>query len=97
MGYTDDKRNIGELISLTSNGINVPSFVQIRDALISIYRNLYGSDIDVDTVSVDGQFIHSEAQMINNIMLALNKIQNGLNPNTATGNQLDTICAMSGV
>lgn len=97
MGYNDEKRDIKSLITIGANGINVPTFVQIRDALIQEYKDIWGTDIDTDTSCADGQFIHDEANMINNIMLALNKVQSQMNPNTATGTMLDTICAFSGV
>ena len=97
MGYNDVDKLIHNLITIDSNGITIPTFVQIKDSLVEQYKSIWGSDIDTDQTTADGEFIQDEANMIYNIMLALNKLQTQLNANTATGTMLDTCCAFSGV
>lgn len=97
MSYSNKIKNFEELININANGISVPTFDQIREALIQNYQNIWGTDIDTEKGTVDGQAIFNEANMINNVMLALNKLQSQMNPNTTTGRMLDTICSFSGV
>ena len=59
--------DIQNFIKFTSSGVEVASFVQIRDALINKYKDVYGNDIDLSTGTADGVFINNMALMINNI------------------------------
>ena len=88
---------IGEFISLTSAGMNTASFVQIRDALIKRYKDVYGNDIDLSTGNADGVFVNDIALIINNILQTMQNLYENLSVNTASGAFLDRLCALANV
>lgn len=86
-----------KLIQLVNGTLRVASFVEIRDALIKRFKEIYGSDIDVSSASADGQYINSIALMINNILQTIKIGFNQLNPSEATGEFLDIICSYNNI
>lgn len=89
--------NIGNLIALTSAGLEVAEFVQIRDAVIARYKNVYGSDIDLSTASADGVFVNDICIIINNILQTMKTMYSNLDVNSASGVYLDNLCKLSNV
>lgn len=87
--YDKDFEN---LINLTDTGLDIASFVQIREAIMRRYKLVYGSDIDLSTASADGVFVNDLALLVNNILQSFNKLYSSLNVDTATGKYLDNIC-----
>lgn len=88
---------IGNLVKLTSGGIQISSFTQIRAAIIKKYQDTFGSDIDLSTGSADGIFVNDIALIINNILQTMNALYGNLDINTASGQYLDSLCALSNV
>ena len=84
-------------ITIDANGLHRASFVEIQEALITEFKNIYGSDIDVSTASADGVYIHTLALMINNILRAVKDLYWQLDVNSAAGVNLDSLCALSNV
>lgn len=89
--------NIGNLCALTSAGLEVANFVQVRDAVIARYKNVYGSDIDLSTASADGVFVNDICIIINNILQTMKTMYSNLDVNSASGVYLDTLCKLSNV
>lgn len=89
--------NIGNLIQYKSGGLEVATFVDIREALITRYKEVYGSDIDVSTASADGVFINDMAMIINNILQVCKMTYANLNVETASGIYLDALCKLANV
>lgn len=90
-------RDIQDLIKFTTAGVEVASFVQIRDGLIKKYKDVYGDDIDLSTGTADGVFVNNIALMINNILQAFKTYYSQLNVDTATGAALDNLCALANI
>lgn len=88
---------INQFITITSAGVKVATFTQIRAALIARYKLIYGSDIDLSTASADGVFVNDLALIINNILQGMNSLYQNLNVLTANGVYLDALCALSNV
>lgn len=86
-----------EFITLTTAGLKVADFTQIRDSLISFYKSTYGQDIDVSTASADGVFINNLALIINNILQSIKTMYVNLDPNSATGTYLESLCRLANV
>lgn len=89
--------NIGNLCALTSAGLEVADFVQVRDAVIARYKNVYGSDIDLSTASADGVFVNDICIIINNILQTMKTMYSNLDVNSASGVYLDNLCKLSNV
>ena len=89
--------DIQDFIKITSAGVVVADYVQVREALIRKYKEVYGSDIDLSTSSADGVYVHNLALIINNILQAFKNIYNNLDVNTASGVYLDNLCALANV
>ena len=93
------KRNIdlNNLITISSNGVDVASFVDLKTALIKRYKDIYGQDIDVSTGNADGEFINEIALMVNNILQSIKTLYSNMNVNSATGVYLYALCNLSNV
>lgn len=94
---TNDNISLNNLISLSATGLNVATFSQIKEALIAQYKFIYGTDIDVDDTTADGVFINTNALIINNILQTMSAMYSNLDINTASGQYLDILCALSNV
>lgn len=96
MAIVNKQFDIGELASVDANGITVALFPQIKDALAREMKRIYGSDIDISSASADGQFIMTEALVLNNIYRSLEALSSSLNPASASGSWLDVLAQLSG-
>lgn len=85
------------LIEFTNGTLRLASFVQIRNALIKRMKDIYGNDIDVSSASADGQYINSIALLINNIFQTIKQGYQSLDPASATGQYLDTLCSFNNI
>lgn len=93
----DRKFEIGNFVRLASAGMEVAEFVDVRDAIIKRYKEVYGSDIDLSTASADGVFINDMALIINNILQIMKSLYSNLNVDTASGVYLDALCRLANV
>lgn len=89
--------DLANLISFTSAGLTIANFVEIREALIQKYKDVYGSDIDLSTGSADGVFVNEVSLLINNILQSCLTAYSNLDVNEAQGVYLDALCALSNV
>lgn len=89
--------DISDFIQITSAGVKIADYVQVRAALIKRYKEVYGSDIDVSTASADGIYISNLALIINNILQSVKTMYGNLDINTANGVYLDNLCALANV
>ena len=88
---------IGNFIRLASSGMEIAQFVDIRDAIIKRYKEVYGSDIDLSTGNADGVFVNDMALIINNILQVMKSLYANLNVDTASGVYLDALCRLANV
>lgn len=89
--------DISDFIKITNNGVEIASYVQVREALVKRYKEAYGSDIDLSTATADGVFLNNLALIINNVLQSFKNIYNNLDVNTASGNYLDHLCSLSNI
>lgn len=89
--------DISDFIKITSAGVKIADYVQVRAALIKRFKEIYGSDIDVSTASADGVYITNLALIINNILQSVKTMYGNLDVNTANGVYLDNLCALANV
>lgn len=95
--YINNQPGIEEFVRITSSGVTIASFTEIRNALISRYKLAYGQDIDLSTGTADGIFINDLALIINNICMCMLNLYSNLDVNSAAGRYLDNLCAFSNV
>ena len=89
--------DINELIQLSSSGLIVADFNKIRDVLITLNKKIYGNDIDMSAESPDVQYLITIALIINNILQLTQYAYLNMDPNTAEGKYLDTLCQLSNI
>lgn len=89
--------NIGNFCRLTNSGLEVAEFVDVRDAIIARYKEVYGNDIDLNTANADGVFVNDLALIINNILQTMKQMYSNLDVNSASGVYLDNLCKLSNV
>lgn len=88
---------------LDANGLTVKTRQQILDELLNGYaglpgmRQIYGSDINVDANSPDGQLLNIVAQVAADMWEVLARINSGMDPDQAIGTILDSRAAINGV
>lgn len=98
MAMFDSNIDYRNFIQFTNEGgLRIATFPEIRDALMKRYKEIYGNDIDTSSASADGQFINSIALIINNMCSTFQFAFKQMNPNTATGQYLDTLCSYNNV
>ena len=98
MAFKEPSIKWNELISFNSNGdVYVANFIEIREAIIKRFKEIYGDDIDVSTGTADGVYVQTLSLMINNILQSFKQYFSQLNIKTASGKFLDALCALSNV
>lgn len=89
--------NFGELINISSGGMSVKTYPQIVDMLKTRYKEIYGSDINLDPATADGIWIQNIALLINNILQANQMLYTNLDVDSASGVYLENLCKLSNV
>jgi uncharacterized phage protein gp47/JayE len=83
--------------SFDSNGLKIKSLDELKAELIAGLQVIYGSDINVDSNSPDGQLLGLISQEAVDLRELLLNINSGFDPDQAEGNTLDQRCALVGV
>jgi len=86
-----------KLIKWTSNGVVVATYSEVLQAFSQMFREVYGSDIDLSTTSADGIYVRNISLMIFNLLQMINNAFNSLDPQSAAGKFLDVLASFSNV
>lgn len=78
-------------------GIHAPTFVEIRDYLVTQFQSIYGNDIVVTPDSQDGQLIGIFALAIADANAACIETYNAFSPSTAQGVGLSSMVKLNGM
>lgn len=97
MAMFDSNIDYTKFIQFNGGTLRVATFVEIRDALVRRYKEIYGNDIDISTASADGQYINEIALIINNIVNTFAYAYDQLDPSVATGKYLDILCSYNNI
>ena len=89
--------DIGSLISLTPNGLNVVERSEIRNAIIDWYKEVYGQDIELSSGTADRAFIDGLTLCLDSTLQVVSQLYSNLDINTARGRYLDNLCALTGI
>ena len=82
--------------SLDANGLVINTQDEIIANLTAYFQATYGSDINLESSSPDGQLINILAQEMYDLLSLINDAYNSMDPDSAYGVGLDRVCAMSG-
>lgn len=83
--------------SIDSSGLTVKTLTEIVNDLTTGMQTIYGSDINVESSSPDGQMINLFAQAAIDNLEVLADAYNVLNPEAAYGAALDNVVSFSGI
>ena len=83
--------------TLDATGLTVKTLTEITTDLTSGFQTIYGSDINVQSNSPDGQMINLFAQSAVDNLEVLTDVYNAMDPELATGVNLDKTAALNGV
>lgn len=79
------------------SGLHIPTYVDIRDDLISQFKEIYGQDIYLDNDSQDYQMISAFALKTYDTMQLLQICYNNHSPKTAVGTGLSSLVKLNGI
>lgn len=85
------------LITFSKKGIEIAPYTQIRTAITTRYKQIYGDDIDLSTSTADGQYIEMLCLIINNMLQSIKTVYSNLDVDTAQGKFLDMLSALTNV
>lgn len=83
--------------TLDQSGLTIESNASIVTDLVDGYKNIYGSDINVDSNSPDGQLIAIIAQIVTDLNELLLDAYNAMAIDTSYGQRLDQLVALNGI
>lgn len=83
--------------AITSAGLTIPTYADIRDDLIESAKSIYGQDIYLEPDSQDYQYISIFAAKIYDAMQSVQLAYNSRGPSTAIGAALDGIIKINGI
>ncbi len=84
-------------ITFSANGIQIASFSEIRDAFLTRFKEIYGSDIDTSSATADGVYIQTLSLIVYNMLKSYQEMYKNMNVQEAVGKFLDNLCALSNV
>ena len=83
--------------SLDNNGLQVSTVNELLEGLVSDFQSIYGTDVNLDQSSPDGQLLNIFAQAGVDIRELLTQIYNSFDPDNCSGRILDARCAINNV
>ena len=83
--------------SLTSTGLTVETLSEIKANLNAGLQSIYGSDINLDQNSPDGQLVGIIAQAAVDIRELITNVYNSFDPDRAVGTVLDERCVINNI
>jgi uncharacterized phage protein gp47/JayE len=84
-------------ITIDSNGISIETFDEIYARLSSEFKSIYGSDINLDQDTPDGQLLGILAKEILDTQEFAVNLYNSFDPDLASGQQQNKILKLSGL
>ena len=82
---------------LDDNGLQVSNVTELLEQLVTDFQSIYGTDINQDQSSPDGQLLNIFAQAGVDIRELLTQIYNSFDPDNCSGRILDARCAINNV
>jgi len=83
--------------TISSTGLTIPSYTDIRDELIAQAKTIFGNDVYLETDSADYQMICVYALKAHDVMNLLQLTYNNMSPSNAVGTGLSSIVKLNGL
>jgi len=83
--------------TVTSSGLTIPSYIDIRDDLVDTYKSIYGDDAYLENDSADYQWISAIALKISDTLKTIQLDYNNRSPVTAVGAALSSLVKINGL
>lgn len=83
--------------AITGSGLTIQTLTEIRDELVSGLQSIYGTDINLDPNTPDGQLVNIIAQAKIDMLELINQVFASFDPDQAIGVNLDRRCAINGI
>jgi len=84
-------------LEFTPNGLSVQTYQEVFDELVEAYRGTYGTDINLDPDSQDGQRVGIEAKVRADMQAFALALYNQFDPDFSTGTILNMIIKLAGI
>ncbi|WP_373033345.1 baseplate J/gp47 family protein [Sulfurovum sp.] len=81
----------------TVDGIEIQTFTEIFDTLVTEYKRIYGADIDLSQNTPDGQKVGIEAELEYDLQSFALALYNQFDPDFASGEMLNKIIKLIGI
>lgn len=85
------------ITSIDANGVNVPLFTDVLSYFQEQYKLIYGSDIDLDPDTQDGQWIAIIASAVNDTNMTIAATYQAYSPTYAQGAGLSSVVKINGI
>ena len=82
---------------LDKKGLQLSTATELLDKLILDFQAIYGSDINLDQSSPDGQALNIFVQGLTDVRELLTQIYNSFDPDNCSGSVLDSRCAINNI
>lgn len=82
---------------VTGTGLEIDTLIEVRDAITADLKTIYGSDINLDAATPDGQWIGVISNAIYQQAAALQTVSNSIDVRLAQGNALSGRVALNGL
>lgn len=82
---------------ITAAGLETADYAELLAYYTTGYETIYGSDINLDQDSPDGQYMGIQIQAILDILDVITQVYNSFDPDLAIGNTLDMRVAINGI
>lgn len=81
---------------ITPTGLNVPTLDDVRDERNAAMRTAFGASLPLDDQKIEGQLVAIQSEREVSVWEAIEALWQALDPDSATGAALDSLCALSG-
>ena len=82
---------------VTSAGLVLPTYVDIRDDMLEAFKEIYGQDCYLEQDSADYQWISIISLRMFHAIQSVQLAYNNRSPNTAVGSGLDQVVMLNGI
>jgi uncharacterized phage protein gp47/JayE len=82
---------------IDADGITMPEYANVHEAVRGLYRDIYGQDIYIEPDSQDGQFLAIFSLVLHDAFSVSEAVYNAFSPSTAQGVGLSRVVKINGI
>jgi uncharacterized phage protein gp47/JayE len=84
-------------LGFSATGLTIQTYQEIYDELVAAYQAIYGTDINTDADSPDGQRIGIEAKLVADMQAFALQLYNQMDPVLSSGESLNRLIKLAGL